>query len=167
MTNLYQLAPDSVVTPQHEERLPERSPIESAAEVHAARIRALDAQWLDAAARRDLDGMMEIYAPDAQELLPDLPPLVGAPAITGFYASLMEQMPRFAHHFHGQEIMVSAAGDLAVVRGAYRFTPDVLVPSQSHSGKFVGVWRRLEAGDWRLAINISNADPAAPSPTAA
>lgn len=146
--------------------MPERSPSEPAAEVHAARIRALDAQWLEAAARRDLDGMMEIYAPDAQELLPDVPPLIGTPAIRGFYASLMEQMPRFAHHFHTQEIMVSAAGDLAVVRGAYGFTPDVQVPSQSHSGKFVGVWRRLEAGDWRLAINISNADPPAPSPAA-
>jgi uncharacterized protein (TIGR02246 family) len=92
---------------------------------HIHRIRTLDAQWLAAAARRDLDGMMEIYAPDARELLPDVPPLIGKKAIRGFYANLMEQMPRFAHHFDAQEITVGAAGDLAVVRGTYRFIPDV------------------------------------------
>jgi hypothetical protein len=35
-------------------------------------IRAQDESWLLAAARRDLDGMMAIYAPEA--LLPDMPP---------------------------------------------------------------------------------------------
>jgi ketosteroid isomerase-like protein len=104
--------------------------------------------------------MMAVYAPDARELLPDVPSLIGTTAIRAFYASLMEQMPRFAHHFNVREITVGAAGDLAVVRGTYQFTPDVQVPSQVHSGKFVGVWRRLE-GDWRLAINISNSDPPA------
>jgi hypothetical protein len=48
------------------------------------------------------------------------------------------------------------------VRGTYRFTPDSQVPSHVHSGKFLGVWRR-SAGDWRLAINISNGDPPAPA----
>ena len=47
----------------------------------AARIRALDETWKAAADRRDLDGMMAIYAPDAQELLPDMPPIVGREAI--------------------------------------------------------------------------------------
>jgi uncharacterized protein (TIGR02246 family) len=139
--------------------------MDSAAE-HVDRIRALDAQWLAAAARRDLDGMMAIYAPDARELLPDMPPLVGTTAIRDFYANLMEQMPGFAHHFDAQEITVGVAGDLAVVRGTYRFTPDVQVPSKVHSGKFVGVWRHV-GGDWRLAINISNGDPPVSPPAAA
>jgi uncharacterized protein (TIGR02246 family) len=138
----------------------------TAIEVHAARIRALDQQWLEATARRDLDGMMAIYAPDARELLPDLPPLIGTAAIRAFYGNLMGRLPRFAHHFDAQEITVSAAGDLAVVQGRYRFTPDTQLPSQVQSGKFVGVWRRRD-GDWRLAINISNSDPASPEPAAA
>jgi uncharacterized protein (TIGR02246 family) len=138
----------------------------SATSQHVHRIRALDAQWLAAAARRDLDGMMAIYAPDARELVPDVPALIGIPAIRGFYATLMEQMPRFAHDFDVREITVGAAGDLAVVRGTYRFTPDAHVPSKVHSGKFVGVWHRL-GGDWRLAINISNSDPPVSPPAAA
>jgi ketosteroid isomerase-like protein len=111
-------------------------------------------------------GTPAIYAPEAQELLPDLPPLVGKVAIRAFYGHLMTQLPRFAHQFDAQEITVGAAGDLAVVRGTYRFTPDVRLPSQVQSGKFVGVWRRA-GGEWRLAVNISNGDPPAPAPAAA
>lgn len=74
---------------------------------HAARIRALDGQWLAAAGRRDLAGMIAIYAPDAQELLPDLPPLVGRDSIREFYGRLMDQLPRFAHHFEPEEITIA------------------------------------------------------------
>jgi uncharacterized protein (TIGR02246 family) len=116
--------------------------LDTAIEAHVARIRALDQQWLEATARRDLDGMMAIYAPDARELLPELPPMIGTAAIRAFYSNLMGQLPRFAHEFDAQEITVGAAGDLAVVQGRYRFTPDTQLPSQVQSGKFVGVWRR-------------------------
>jgi uncharacterized protein (TIGR02246 family) len=137
-----------------------------AIETHVARIRALDQQWLEATARRDLDGMMAIYAPDARELLPDLPPLIGIAAIRAFYSNLIVQLPRFAHHFDAEEIMVGAAGDLAVVQGSYCFTPDTQLPSQVLSGKFVGVWRR-RGGDWQLTLNISNGNPTASGPAAA
>jgi ketosteroid isomerase-like protein len=60
--------------------------------------------------------------------------------------------------FEAEEITVGEAGDLAAVRGSYRFTPDTLQPAQVQTGKFVGVWHRRE-GDWRLVINISNGDP--------
>lgn len=36
---------------------------------HMARILALGEEWKAAASRHDLDGMMGIYGPDAQELL--------------------------------------------------------------------------------------------------
>lgn len=56
--------------------------------------RALDEAWAAAAARRDLDGMMAIYAQDAQELLPASPTIVGRDAICQFYAGLLERFPR-------------------------------------------------------------------------
>lgn len=112
-------------------------------EQHASRIRALDAQWLQAAGRRDLDGMMAIYASDARELLPDLPPIIGKPAIRAFHARLMTQLPRFAPHLELREIAVAEAGDLAVVQGTYRFTPPTQHPAQVQGGKLLGVWRQL------------------------
>lgn len=132
-----------------------------AADHDAERIRALDGAWSDAAARRDLDGMMAIYAPDAQELLPGMPAVVGLEAIRRFYAGLITRFPRLAHAFEPQTITVARSRDLAVVRGCYRFTADTLRPEQVQAGKFVGVWGRRD-GDWRLLLNISNSDDSGP-----
>ena len=99
--------------------------------------------------------MMAIYAPDAQELLPGLAALAGQQAIRDFYRQLIKQLPQFRHQFDADEVVVAASGDLAVVRGRYRFTVDARHPDVTEAGKFVGVWRFRE-GDWRLQINISN-----------
>lgn len=101
--------------------------------------------------------MIAIYAADAQELLPDMAPIVGRDSIRAFYRSLIEQQPRFAHQFEAHELIVTESGDPAVVRGVYRFTADTLHRDQVQTGKFVGVWRHRE-GDWRLQVNISNTD---------
>ena len=122
-----------------------------------ARIRALNDAWLAAAARRDLDGMMAVYAEHAQERLPNLPPVAGRDAIRAVYAGLIERFPRFAHHFGTHDVAVAASGDLAVAVGSYRFTPDSGTPERFEAGKYVGVWRR-RGGDPRFWLNISNGD---------
>lgn len=128
-----------------------------AASRHADRIRELDEGWLQAASRRDLDGMMAIYAPEAHELQPGLPPIIGRDAIREFYLELIERFPRFRHAFTMDEVTIAESGDLAIVRGTYRFLPDESRPDQMDSGKFVGVWV-FSSGDWKLQINISNSD---------
>lgn len=124
---------------------------------HEARIRALDASWLAAAARRDLDGMLAIYAEDARELLPGLAPLVGRDAIRAFYADVLAEFPWLEYDFVQEAILVADSGDLAIASGTYRFRPDTRTPELRQTGKFVAVWRRI-GEDWRLAINISNED---------
>lgn len=124
---------------------------------HADRIRELDDAWSDAARRRDLEGMMAIYSPDAQELLPGQPALVGRDAIREFYRRLLEERPRFSQSFDMQEVTIAESADLAIVRGSYRFTADELKPDEVQIGKFVSVWV-FYSGDWRLEINISNTD---------
>jgi uncharacterized protein (TIGR02246 family) len=131
-----------------------------AASRHADRIRELDESWMAAARTHDLDGMMAIYTPEAQELLPGQPPLVGRDAIREFYRQLLEDFPRFAHAFTMEEVMIAESADLAVVRGTYRFTFDDNQPDRLDVGKFVAVWV-FSSGDWRLQINISNSDAAA------
>ena len=126
---------------------------------HVERIRALDDSWLEAARRRDLDGMMAIYAPDATELLPGQPALVGRDAIREFYRALLERYPRLEPGFAMDEVTIAESGDLAVVRGTYRFALDAATPDTLDVGKFVAVWV-YNSGDWRLMINISNSDGA-------
>lgn len=126
---------------------------------HLDRIRELDESWLAAVRRRDLDDMMAIYAPEAEELLPGEPPLVGRDAIRDFYRQWLEKYPRLDHTFTMDEVMIAESADLAVVRGAYRFTFDATKPDEVDVGKFVGVWV-FSSGDWRLQLNISNSDGA-------
>jgi uncharacterized protein (TIGR02246 family) len=128
-----------------------------AASRHADRIRELEESWLAAARRRDLDGMLAIYAPDPYELLPDQPALVGRHAIREHYRNLLQSLPRCSHWFDMDEVTIAESGDLAVVRGSYRFTADATRPDEVSVGKFIGVWI-FHSGDWRLQINISNSD---------
>lgn len=130
---------------------------------HAERIRELEESWFAAARRRDVDGMLAIYAPEPYELWPGQPALVGREAIRDFYSLLLEDFPRFQQSFAMDEVTIAESGDLAVVRGTYRFTPDEREPDEVEIGKFVAVWV-FHSGDWRLQTNISNSD--APSGSA-
>ena len=106
--------------------------------------------------------MLAIYAPEPCELWPGEPALVGRDAIREFYQQLLAELPRFAQSFSMDEVTIAESGDLAVVRGSYRFTPDETAPDAVEIGKFVAVWV-FHSGDWRLQINISNSDGAGES----
>ena len=137
---------------------------QTAATRNADRIRELNESWLDAARRRDLDGMMAIYAPDAQEMMPGQPAVVGRDAIRELYRELIAEHPRFNHVFAIDEVTIAESGDLAVARGSYRFTLDTNAPEQEDIGKLVSVWVYL-TGDWRLQIIIANSDITPEPPT--
>lgn len=123
-----------------------------------ARIRTLEKEWLAAQARRDLDGMVARYAPDAWEMLPDAVPQVGREAIRAFFASLFEARARWFHEMTIERVDVAASLDLAVARGTFRVTYDSERPDEFDDWKFVSVWRFRE-GDWRIVTNIYNRNP--------
>jgi hypothetical protein len=69
------------------------------------RILALDEGWKAAARRRDLDGMLAIFAADAQELRPGMPPVdsararrLGVRREAGVRAERVHRSPRPARH---------------------------------------------------------------------
>jgi uncharacterized protein (TIGR02246 family) len=124
---------------------------------HLDRIRELQESWLAAARHRDLDGMMIVYAPDAQELMPGQPAVVGRDALRELYRQLIAKFPRFNHALAMDEITIAESGDLAVLRGSYRFTFDEHAPERVDIGKLVSVWVYL-AGDWRIQLVIANSD---------
>jgi uncharacterized protein (TIGR02246 family) len=124
---------------------------------HAERIREREDFWCLAVARRDVDAMMEMYAPDAHELVAGQPAMTGHEAIRDFYRGVLDEFPRLRQSFDLQEITIAESADLAVVRGTYRFTPNADVPGDVEIGKFVGVWIFFQ-GDWRLQVNIANSD---------
>lgn len=59
---------------------------------------------------------------------------------------------------------VACSGDLAVSSGPWRYTNGDAEPSAGH---YVTVWRRSEAGDWRVVLDHGVEHPAAAAPTEA
>ena len=123
----------------------------------ADRIRELDARWKTAAESRDLDGMLSIYADDAQELMPGVPVITGREAIRAFYVRMLNDQPRYKHEIQINEIIVAESADLAVAVGTYKFTPDTNHPDKVEQGKLLSVWRNRD-GDWRLQKNMATSD---------
>jgi len=105
----------------------------------------------------DLDGMMAIYTPGGAGAAAGTAAPGRARRIREFYRQLLIDLPRFQYSFSMDEVTIAESADLAVVRGAYRFTFDEEQPDDVDDGKFVGVWV-FNSGDWRLQINISNSD---------
>ncbi len=125
----------------------------------AARIRALEQQsFADVAARR-MDAVTALYARDAQMLRANAPTVHGHDSIAAVFRGMTDQWPNFRNEFRADSVMVAKSGDVAVVTGMYRFTPDTTHPAAFDVGKYLGVWRR-EDGDWRIALDMTNSDGA-------
>jgi uncharacterized protein (TIGR02246 family) len=123
----------------------------------AVRIRALEQQWfVDLAARR-MDAVSALYARDAQMLRPNAPTVHGHDSIAAVFRELTDLWPNFRNELRPDSVIVAKGGDVAVVTGRYRFTPDSLHPSAFDIGKYLGVWKR-EDGDWRIALDMTNSD---------
>src|SRR2546430_17272969 len=119
---------------------------QSSATRQADRIRELNESWLAASRRKDLDGMMAIYAPDAQELPPGQPAVVGRDAIRELYRQLITDFPRFNHMFALDEVTIAESGDLAVVRGSGRLLGARQRRNPDHTGQPLAGWAHPPGG---------------------
>ncbi len=129
----------------------------------AARIAALQRQSVQDLAARRMDAVSALYARNARMLRADAPAVRGRDSIAGAVRELAATWPAFRHEFRTDSVMVGAGGDVAVVTGAYRFTPDSLHPAAFDVGKTLSVWTR-EDGDWRIAADMTNSDGAGSAP---
>jgi len=126
-----------------------------------SQILRLDAEWSEAAQRRDIEGVLSFWAEDAAVFPPGSPAVVGKPAIREFVAKSF-QTPGFSISWKTTSVVVSRSGDFAYATGTNRVTlmgPDgrqVVV-----DGKAVAVWRRDTKGEWKCIIDIWNDVPTA------
>ena len=123
----------------------------------AARIKALEEQSVQDLAARRMDAVTALYARDARMLRANGPTVHGRDSIAVVFRELAAALPNFRHEFRTDSVAVAAAGDLAVVTGVYRFTPDTVHPTAVDIGKYLSVWER-EDGDWRIALDMTNSD---------
>jgi len=121
-----------------------------------AAVRRLTQEWVLACNTRQLDELMELYAPDALVLRSNLPPIRGAIAVREFFfGSLEAGLGEVAV----DPLRVEVLGDLAHEVGRY----SALVPGTSgkrreERGKYLWVFAKQASGDWKLVSECWSSD---------
>ncbi len=113
-------------------------------------------RWLQLVKAKDAAGIAALYAEDGAVMPPNAPIGKGRAAIQQTWASMM-QTPGFDLTFVPEQIIVSSSGDMALDRGTYRLAVAPNGSSQTDTGKYVVVWRKI-GGEWKVAADIFNSD---------
>jgi len=113
-------------------------------------------RWLQLVKAKDAAAIAALYADDGAVMPPNAPIGKGRAAIQQTWASIM-QTPGFALTFVPEQIVVSASGDMALDRGTYSLTIAPNGTTQTDTGKYVVVWRKI-GSEWKAAADIFNSD---------
>lgn len=112
--------------------------------------------WLQLVKAKDAAAIAALYAEDGAVMPPNAPIGKGHDAIQKTWASMMGT-PGFDLTFVPEQIIVSSSGDMALDRGTYKFAFAPNGTTQTDTGKYVVVWRKI-GGEWKAAADIFNSD---------
>ena len=121
-----------------------------------------DAEWAAAAAEgRDIELILSFWTDDAIVIPPGLPSVIGKTALREYVEGSM-QIPGFMITWTSDDITFSPDGQLAYIfsRNAVTMNAPDGSPATTE-GRAVTIWRREADGEWRCAVDIWNAPPAA------
>ena len=127
-----------------------------------ARLLERDAQWAAVASEgRDVERMLAYWTDDAVVFPPGLPPVEGKAALREYVRASL-QIPGFRIDWASTGVRFSPDGNLAYMFGRNVVTMNGAdgAPVTS-AGRAVTIWRRDADGEWRCAVDIWNAEPAA------
>ena len=113
-------------------------------------------RWLQLVKAKDAAGIAELYAEDGAVMPPNAPIGKGRAAIQQTWTSMM-RTPSFDLTFAPEQIVVSSSGDMALDRGTYSLTIAPDGTTQTDTGKYVVVWRKVDH-EWKAAADIFNSD---------
>lgn len=118
-----------------------------------AAIRAIDADWVKAAAAKDAQRIGSYYADSASLFLPSAPLVAGKDAIQKAWAGMLAT-PGFSLTFAPTKIEVSRAEDIAYEFGDYQMTTnDKKGKPQVTKAKYITVWGKQPDGGWKVLID--------------
>jgi uncharacterized protein (TIGR02246 family) len=113
-------------------------------------------RWLQLVKAKDAAGIAALYAEDGAVMPPNAPIGKGRAAIQQAWASMM-RTPGFDLTFNPEQIVISSSGDMALDRGTYNLTIAPAGTTQTDTGKYVVVWRKI-GGDWKAVADIFNSN---------
>ena len=111
----------------------------------------------DAYSNRDLDKIVDQYAPDALSMPAHHPAMRGHDEIRRWYE---RRVGDYTMNAMSQTDSVDIIGDLAITSGIFRVTraPEEGVAGLDHGGRFLTVMRRID-GEWRLWRDMDTPSP--------
>jgi uncharacterized protein (TIGR02246 family) len=121
-----------------------------------AAVRRLTQEWVLACNTRQLDELLELYAPDALVLRSNLPMLRGAAQVREFFFSALESG---LGEVSLEPMRVEVIGDLAHEVGRYSaLVPGTTGKRREERGKYLWVFAKQTGGDWKLASECWSSD---------
>jgi len=121
-----------------------------------AAVRRLTQEWVLACNTRQLDELMELYAPDALVLRSNLPTIRGAAAVREFFFASLEAG---LGEVSVEPMRVEVLGDLAHEVGRYSaLVPGTAGKRREERGKYLWVFAKQASGDWKLVSECWSSD---------
>ncbi|MEK6325846.1 MAG: DUF4440 domain-containing protein [Acidobacteriota bacterium] len=121
-----------------------------------------DAKWAALAFEgREVEAILSYWTDDAVVLPPGLPAVTGKTALREYIQASL-QIPGFSITWSSTDVVFSPDGNLA-----YMFSENSVTMNGADgkpattTGRAVTIWRREPDGEWRCAVDIWNAPPAA------
>jgi uncharacterized protein (TIGR02246 family) len=134
-------------------------------EADEAAIHETNKAWQEKIVAKDVAGIVQLYAEDAQFLPPNAPKAVGRDAIQKGWTDMFA-LPNVALTFGTEKFVFAKSGDLAVEIGTYKFSMGEGAAAINDSGKSVVTWTKRD-GKWLVLTDMFSSDlPAAPPPAA-
>ncbi len=121
-----------------------------------AAVRRVTQEWVLACNTRQLDELLDLYAPDAVVVRSNLPLLRGAAAVREFFFSAIESG---LGEVAVEPIRVEVLGDLAHEVGRYSaLVPGTAGKRREERGKYLWVFAKQSGGDWKLVSECWSSD---------
>ncbi|HEX7174777.1 MAG TPA: DUF4440 domain-containing protein [Pyrinomonadaceae bacterium] len=121
-----------------------------------------DAEWAKAASEgREVESILSYWTEDAVVVPPGLPPVVGKAALRQYVEGSL-RIPGFRIYWESKDVTLSPDAQLAYMFSRNEVTmnaPDGT--PMTTEGRAVTIWRREPDGEWRCAVDVWNAGPAA------
>lgn len=123
-----------------------------------ARILAAEAAELAAWEARDIEGIMNAYAPDAV-VMPGGSVIPDAQALRTFFLGFLAD-PGFSLTFRSDPPLMAASEELGVTVGTYAvtFTDPASREVARRTGRHLMTWKRQEDGHWRIVRQMTAHD---------
>lgn len=136
------------------------APLSAQAEPRNAEEKAiydLVAKWNQMIAAKDLDGIVDIYAPEGVMMPAGSPAAEGHAAVRQVWAGMLS-LPGLKATLTPVEVDVASGKDMAVERGRYELTTSGPNGPVTERGKYLVVWKKTGDGGWKATEDMFSSD---------